>query len=262
VYTERIKGVSLDEKITDDAPTLIAIGALVSIVASLAHEALGHGVGCAIDHGQIALITFLVFRCDGTGASVDGGGPMGSLVVGCAAVIITWVANPRSPTVKLFLFTLSVLALLWFWAQMIRDSIARSDDWGSVAADLHWPTELRLLACSVGLVGYIATLRIVGRGAYPLAGGRPGRLLIPYLAATLSAVSLGALWHGDRIGSALDGLLTFGVAPFGYLLVIRRTAQSSPVQGAIARNFPLLGSVVVIWVAFALTVARGIGRLS
>jgi hypothetical protein len=60
----------------DDVPTLLAIGVLVSIAASLAHEALGHGVGCLMDGGHITLITFLVFRCAGAGALADGGGPI------------------------------------------------------------------------------------------------------------------------------------------------------------------------------------------
>jgi hypothetical protein len=30
----------------DDVPTLLGIGVLASIAASLAHEAFGHGMGC------------------------------------------------------------------------------------------------------------------------------------------------------------------------------------------------------------------------
>ena len=54
--------MSVHNEARDDVPTLIAAGALVSLVASLAHEALGHGLGCTIDGGQITLLTFLVFR--------------------------------------------------------------------------------------------------------------------------------------------------------------------------------------------------------
>ncbi len=114
----------------------------------------------------------------------------------------------------------------------------------------------------MGVVGYVATVRIAGKLARPLAEGRLLRLLVPYLAAAASAIALAALWHGDRAGSALDGFLTFGVAPLGYLLVIRRTARGAPVPGAIERNAPLLAFVVVLWVAFAPTAARGLGRLA
>lgn len=163
---------------------------------------------------------------------------------------------------KLFLFNLGALVLLWCWGQMIPEALARNDDWGHVASELNWPSQWQAIAVVIAVVGYVATVRLVGRMAAGLAGGRPARLLIPYLTATVSAIFLGALWHGDRVGSALDGFLSFGVAPLGYLFIIRRIAPRSPVPGAIGRNTAFLGAAAVIWVVFALTIARGIGRLS
>lgn len=247
---------------SDDTSTLVAFGLLISIVASLAHEDLGHGLGCLMDGGRITLITFLVFRCAGAGPIADGGGPVGAFAVGCIALVMVWAIRPRSMVLKLFLFNLGALILLWFWGQMVPEALGRNDDWGHVASELHWPGQWQLIAALIGVAGYVATVRIVGRMARGLAGGRPARLLIPYLAAAVSAILLGALWHGDRIGSALDGFLSFGVAPFGYLFVIRRTARLAPVPGAIERNTALLGAVVILWAAFALTIARGIGQLS
>jgi len=246
----------------DDALTLVAVGALVPIVASLAHEALGHGVGCAIDGGRITLLTFLVFRCAGAGPIADGGGPVGAFVVGCVALAILAAGKPRSAVLKLFLLTLGGMALLWVWAQMVREAIDGSDDWGHVAADLAWPARWHLIACAIGVIGYVVTVRVIGRMAGPLTGGHPMRLLIPYLVATASAVALGALWHGARAGSALDGLLSFGVAPLGYLLALRRPTRGADVAGTIERNIVLLSCVAVLWTLFALTIARGVGRLA
>lgn len=248
--------------IKDDVPTLFAIGAFVSIVASLAHELLGHGVGCVIDGGHITLLTFLVFRCAGAATLADGGGPVGAFVVGCAALVFFRTTDPRSTTLKLFLFTLGALTLLWFWGQTVEESFDGSDDWGHVAADLGWPHQWHLIVGVIGVVGYAVTMRVVGRMGRQWAGGRPMRLMIPYLAATLSAIALGALWHGDRFGSALDGFLTFGLAPIGYLVVIRRVAQSPMAPGVIRRNITLSTSVFVLWTVFALTIACGVGRLS
>lgn len=252
----------MKSKNSDDVATLIAIGVLVSVAASLAHEALGHGVGCAIGGGHITLLTFLVFRCAGAGVLADGGGPVGVLLIGCVALLVAFAANRVAPGVRLFLFVLGAMGLLWFWGQLIREAIDGSDDWGHVAADLHWSAGWHPVALSVGLIGYIVTTRVSLRIGGQLASGRPMRLLVPYLAAVMSAVLLAAIWHGDRMGSALDALLAFGVAPFGYLLVIRRVAQGVPVSGAIERNPILLGSIAVVWGTFALTIARGVGRLS
>ncbi len=246
----------------DDAPTLIATGALVSIVASLAHEAVGHGLGCAIDGGRITLLTFLVFRCAGAGAIADGGGPVGAFVVGCLALAVVRARKSRSTLLELFLITLGALALLWFWAQMIREAIDATDDWGHVAADLRWSALWRPIACTLGVAGYVATVRVVRRLAGSLAAGRPLRLLTPYLAAMSSAVALGALWHGNRAGSALDGFLSFGVAPLGYLLAIGRTAQGAAHPDRIERNMLWIASVALLWAGFAVSIARGVGPLA
>ena len=105
---------------------------------------------------------------------------------------------------------------------------------------------------------------LITRLGMPLAAGRPMRLLIPYASACLSAVAFGALWHGDRAASALDGLLSFGVASLGYLVAIRAVARARhvPPLRPIGRNDAWLLGVAIIGVAFALTIARGVGRLA
>jgi len=246
----------------DDVPTLLAVGVLVSVVASLAHEALGHGVGCLLDGGHITLITFLVFRCAGAGALADGGGPVGVIVMGCLALATAVMARHRPTLLRLFLFTFGTLALLWVCGQVIEEAFDGSDDWGHVATDLGWPHSRHLIAGVLGVLGYGAIMRISSKLGKVIAGGRPLRLLLPYAAAIASAIVLGALWHGDRAGSALDGLLSFGVAPIGYLLVARRTAKSEPANDVIERNPAFLVFVTCVWLAFALTVAGGVGRLS
>jgi hypothetical protein len=45
VSDARDKGTLMNAGAKDDVPTLVAIGMLVSMVASLAHEAFGHGIG-------------------------------------------------------------------------------------------------------------------------------------------------------------------------------------------------------------------------
>ncbi|WP_157971345.1 hypothetical protein [Dyella sp. C9] len=243
-------------------PTLLAVGVLVSIMASLAHELLGHGTACVIEGGRITLLTFLVFRCDGAGVLTDGGGPVGALVMGCLALLALRAVPARLITLRVWLFTLGTLGLLWVCGQTIAEAIDGSDDWGHVATDLAWPGVWHAIVGAMGLAVYVLVLRIAGRIAAPLAGGRPWRLLLPYLGAVMSAMVLGALWHGDRLGSALDGLLSFGLAPIGYLLVIRRMPALPATDAAVRPNLPLLLFTGATWLAFALTIARGIGPLA
>lgn len=124
---------------------------------------------------------------------------------------------------------------------------------------------LRWRAChegGAGLLGYIITMRIVGRMGSVLASGRPARLLVPYAAATLSAVVLGAFWHGDRAASMLDGLLSFGVAPIGLLLTAKRLTPMKPAPELVSRRVGFVIFAGVAWLAFALIVAKGLGPLS
>ena len=246
----------------DDVPMMVAIGVLISIVASLAHEAIGHGLGCAVDGGHITLITFLVFRCAGAGTLADGGGPIGVLLVGCAALALIHVFRSKALAGRLFLLNLGAIMLFWVCGQAIEEAFDGSDDWGHVANDLGWPSYWQCTLGFAGVSGYIITMRIIGRLGSVLANGRPVRMLLPYAATMLSAIVLGSLWHGGRAASALDGFLSFGVAPIGYLLIARRLAHDPSSPDTVSRSTGFIVFVAAIWLVFAIAVAKGLGPLS
>jgi hypothetical protein len=249
---------------TDDVPTLVAIGAAVAIAASLAHEVLGHGVGCLADGGTVTLLTFLVFRCAGAGVLADGGGPVGAFLVAALCLILLRRLRPAPSFASLFGYALGVETMLWVCAQMVREGIDGGDDWGHVAVDLTWAPAWHVAVIALGVVGYAATIRIAALLGVSLARGRPARLLVPYISACLFATAFGALWHGDAAVSALDGYLSFGMAPLGYLLAIRAVARTAGVPSLppIERSYAWVVSVAVIAATFALTIARGVGRMA
>lgn len=246
----------------DDWAVLTMLGALVAIVGSVAHEVIGHGLGCALDRGTITLVTFLVFRCDGAGWLADGGGPIGALVIGWLALFALRRVRGRAPLLQLSLFTVASILLFWFFAQMVREAFDGSDDWGHVAGDLSWPSEWHMVAATVGVLGYWLTLRGMRRAAVPVIDGQPKRLFVPYIAAALSATLLGALWHGGALASAVDGLLTFAVAPFGHLLLLFFMERNDAAGEPIRRSYAFIGTTLAIVVLFAAVVAPGLGRLS
>lgn len=252
------------DRIADDAPTLVAVGAAVAVAASLAHEAVGHGVGCLADGGTITLLTFLVFRCEGAGVLADGGGPVGAFVVAALCLVLARRRRAAPSAGRVFVFALGVQTMLWVCAQTMREGLDGGDDWGHVARDLAWPPAWGAVAVAIGLAGYAATVRLAARPGVALARGRPARLLIPYASACLFAVAFGALWSGDRAGSALDAFTSFGVAPLGYLLVIRAAARApdAPPLPPIARDRAWIVGTLAVAVAFGLTIARGVGRLA
>ena len=247
----------------DDRATLIAVGAAVAIGASLAHEVLGHGLGCRIDGGTVSLLTFLVFRCNGGGAATDAGGPVGALLVAGLCLLLLRLWRPRPSAGALFVYALGVQTLLWVCAQMVREGIDGSDDWGHAARALGWPWLWHPLLVAAGVLGYGVVVRIATSLGQPLAQGRPARLLIPYAATCAAAVILAALWRGGAAASAWDAFLCFGIAPLGYLVAIRRIARAGVADGAaIGRNWAWCIGVAVVCLGMVLTVARGMGRLA
>lgn len=245
----------------DDASTLVAIGAVAAVVASLAHEALGHGLGCVADGGRVTLLTFLVFRCQGAGVLADGGGPIGALAVGLASLGLLLAIRPKPTPTRMFLFTLAALTLFWPFAQMLREATDGSDDWGHVARDLAWPPAWHLIGVAVALAGYVATLVVTSRLARIMAAGRPTRLAALWGAAVIAGVVLAALWRKDAAVSALDGFMTFGVAQLGWLGALRAAGRAE--QGpTLARSWPWIAGAAFIVVAAAATVGRGLGVLA
>jgi hypothetical protein len=248
----------------DDIPTLIAIGAMVAICASLAHEAFGHGFGCMADGGTLTLLTFMVFRCEGAGVFADAGGPVGAFLVASLCLITLRQLRPKPSFASLFTYALGVQMMLWVWASMARQGIDGSDDWGYVARELGWGPAWQVAAITIGVIGYGLTIRIAAILGMPLAPGRPARLLIPYASTCIFAVVFGAMWHGDPAASALDGFLSLGVTPLGYLLAIRGIAKArvTPETPAIGRGGLWLAVAGVTVIIFALTIAQGVGRLA
>jgi hypothetical protein len=246
----------------DDWAMLTAIGMLVVVIGSVAHEVIGHGLGCALDGGTITLVTFLVFRCDGASWLADGGGPIGAFAVGSLALLVTRASRTRSGLLRLSSFTVASVLLFWVFAQMVREAFDGSDDWGHVARDLHWPSEWHLFVAVIGILGYLLTLRVMRQLAVSIVDGQPPRLFIPYLCAALSAPFLGALWHGGAAASALDGFLTFAIAPFGHLLLLTSIDRKRSPTGVISRNHAFVGVALITFVLFAVLIAPGLGRLS
>lgn len=80
---------------SDDAATVIAIGALAATLADVCHETLGHGLGCFAASGRITLLTSIWFRCQGATALTDAGGPLASLIAGASVLAVLPAIRPR-----------------------------------------------------------------------------------------------------------------------------------------------------------------------
>jgi hypothetical protein len=255
----------------DDRPTLLAIGAAAASLAAFAHEAVGHGIGCLAVGGRIMLLTSIYFRCFGATPLTDAAGPIGNLLPAVGALMLLHMQTERTAPARLFLLMLGGINLFWFAGQMIYSAVLNIEDIAFAARDLSWPWSWRILAFVAGLATYGIGIRqltptaraMIVAGQHPTAIRR--RIGIAYLGAAASAVAAGLLWMGNPLGSAINGLLTVGIAPFGIWLVAIRAQRLGPsrddAKPVTRSNFWLIVALA-IFLAFAATQGRGIGPLA
>jgi hypothetical protein len=254
--------------VRDDLPTLAAIGVLAALAATVSHEVAGHGLGCLAVGGDIRLITTIFFRCTGGTAVTDLGGPLGNLALGLVALSLT--ANRRIVfgETRLFLLLTGGLALFWFFAQLVVDGLAATDDWNFAAGQLGWPPSWRVFAVGAGILGYDLTRRGLTRGMRTLSTGQDRaadrrRILVPWLTGMVAVSASAALFAGDRPGGIRDTVLTLGAMPLGLSLAVVLAARFGPTGESpplpTPRRWSWIAAAVAAYVAFCLIIARGLG---
>jgi hypothetical protein len=254
---------------SDDLVTVIAAGMLAATLAAFCHETLGHGLGCVADGGRIILLTSIWFQCRGAGSVTDAGGPIGSLIVGVAAVAFLSCRIPDR-IARLVLVLFGAFSLFWFAAQLISHPIFNRDDWAFVARRMGWSWVWRPIMASIGVAVYAAAMWMV-HAVLRRAGAPTWRTIrLAYAAGVTSAVIAGLMWSTAPIRSAREEFLTLGIAPLGLLVVAarsRRNAAGSTDSAAnpdcsISRSWIWIAISVVVFGGFLLVQARGLGSLA
>jgi hypothetical protein len=243
-----------------DMATVAGAGVFAATLAALCHETLGHGLGCAIDGGRITLLTSIWFRCQGAMSLTDAGGPLASLVGALLAfALLRFTAPGRVARFVLILF--AGYSLFWFAGQLIDHAIVNGDDWAIIARRNQWPAMWRPIAVALGIAAYaggiaLTTAALRGKDAPGLRA-----VALAYAAGALSAVVAGLMWQPAPLRSALEALLTLGIAPLGLLVAARRAARDGNAP-PIARSWPWIAASAVLYVVFLVVQARGLGPLA
>ena len=247
-----------------DPATVIAAGVLAATLATVCHETLGHGLGCVVDRGQITLLTSIWFRCKGAMSVTDAGGPIGSLVVGTAAMtLLSYGTLGRVP--RLFALLFGGLSLFWFASQLITHPLGNRDDWFFVARRMGWPWVWRPIMMGIGVGCYVIVMRWTA--AVVRKQGAPGwrAIWLAYVAAAVSAVIAGLMWQPEPIRSAIEETWILGVAPLGLLIATRRPGQAAErdlAATAVPRSWAWIAVSVVVFGVFLFVQARGVGSMA
>jgi hypothetical protein len=244
----------------DHVPTVLAAGLLAATLAAICHETVGHGIGCMAAGGDVQLLTSIWFRCRGATSLTDAGGAISGVLCGGLALALT--RRLSHPALRLMLFMFGALSLLWVAAQLIAHPVLDHDDWHFIALRRHWPWVWRPLLATVGVISYAGIMRWIALLLRDPVAPSGRAICLAYTAAAISAVLAGSMWAPLPARSALEGLLTLGVAPIGVLIAAARIDKDRPAGALICKSWIFVVVSLLVFAMFALVQGRGLGPLA
>jgi hypothetical protein len=237
---------------------LATVGILSYIVADIIHEVLGHGGTCLIVESKIELVTSVYFKSSPGNIVVDIGGPIANLVFGS----LTYYILTRTSFAKLFLFQVTAYNLFWFSGTILHSAISKTGDWTFAIKEIVREPDAKILLIISGILCYAIILRVLNfylsinnkeKQTEPLT---KKNIFYSFIFASVAAFVAGLFFQSDRIPSAVEGLLEM-VASLPILFLKFRT---NPIDKnyKFRLNYFFGLTVLVLYVAFCLTLGRGI----
>jgi hypothetical protein len=251
----------------NDWLTALCIGVIAACLVTADHEAFGHGSACLALGGHITLLTSSIFHCDARSDWIDPAGPLGNLLGGAIALILSRLV-PRGLT-GLRLFLIAVTAFSWFWegGYVVQAMIKRDGDLYFFARFMLGDVTVweRALFAGLGIVLYVVTLRITSRSLlelWPNPAVARGMARLVWLGGTLAATFAGLVYRGAGWHNLHDAVLEIAGASLALLIIpIGRASTSSQQPATLSRSYVTAALAILVFAAFALTLGRGIGTV-
>jgi len=185
----------------DDAPTVIAIAILAFVLADVAHEVFGHGIGFLVAGGKSCILTTTRLIADHPSLGdfrsriFDLGGPFGNLAFAALAWLAQRLLKRPAPALRLLLWLLMAFSLFWGFGYLISCGVLARGDWFALIRGVTPVWLWRILFVAVGIVLYRGSMKLSAAELHrivPASGTewqfRVRRLvLISYLAGGLIA---------------------------------------------------------------------------
>jgi hypothetical protein len=199
----------------------------------------------------------------------DAGGPIGSLIVGVAAVAFLSCRIPDR-VARLVLVLFAAFSLFWFAAQLITHPMGNRDDWAFVAHRMGWSWVWRPIMMTIGVAAYAAAMRAMHVVLRRKGSPNWRAIRLAYAAGAASAVIAGLMWSAAPIRSAREGFFILGVAPLGLLVVAARAGRNASgsaddtasLDSSILRSWIWIVVSVAVFGSFLLVQGRGLGSLA
>ncbi len=244
----------------NDTLTVVALAVLAAITVTVAHEAVGHGSVCLALGGRVTLLTTSLFRCDVPSFLIDLGGPLTSLAVAAMAAVASRATRATRPGLTLYLVLVAAMAGFWEGVYLVQVTLTEHGDlysaWTGLAGDAT--VAVRVGGAAVGVAIYLVTVVFASR---MLAGAlvEPRRATrTAWVAAMVATMTAALIYRGGVGDNLINTALGIGAASLPLLLIPRRGTGSATAR-AIRRSVPVISLAAVVWLAFALTMGRGLG---
>jgi hypothetical protein len=182
-YNERVAECS------DDLPTIASIACLAFIIADVAHEVIGHGLGFWMAGGHAAILTTTRLnesqRLGNRGGDLfDLGGPFGNLLFAALAWLALRFLREALPGLRLWLALIVAFSLFWAFAYLMFCGVFGHGDWLALIRGVSHQWVWRILFVAVGFLLYRVSIRLAASQLRWIDSRSRGRrlLLTSYLA--------------------------------------------------------------------------------
>jgi hypothetical protein len=233
--------------------TIISMAVIASAIATLLHEAVGHGVVAWLRGDIPTELTSNHLSTLQADRWVDVGGTLVNLLAGAASLLISRSAADRA-NIRYFFWILAALNLLPGAGYFLFSGILGLGDWHEVILGLPHQAALRIGMSVFGAALYVLVVRLLAVFVRPFA---PDRL--PYWAACLFSCAAGAL---DPLGVKLFFLSTVPAAfggSSGLLWADSLMPNAAPDLRLVVHRAPAWWiAAVVLGICYVVFLGRGI----
>jgi hypothetical protein len=209
---------------TGDIVTLCAIAILAFILADIAHEVVGHGIGFILAGGHHCVLTTTRLNetqrlGDHGGDLFDLGGPFGNLL--CAAM--AWLAlrnrSALAPNFRVFLWLTTSFSLFWAFAYLMFCGVFGHGDWFALIRTAPHQWLWRIVFAALGFLLYRGSMKLLASELRQISFRSR---LISYLAAGCIACAGAALDPRGPYALFHDAALSSFGSAIGLLAISRQ----------------------------------------
>ena len=265
------------EPIPDDMLTIVGIAIITYMLATLLHEAVGHGGACILSGGTVLAISTVDMECSVDTRLMMAGGTLMNIAAGALCFALGRVTARTSPRLRYFMWLSMTVNLLTAAGYFGFSGIGGFGDWAGFIQGLGPASVWTIVAWRIGMTifgaaAYLLVARFSLLELRPLIGSdkekrfaRAVRLSrMPYFAGGILACVAGSLNPKGMILVALSAAAsTFG-GTSGLLWMMNWLRGngiplgSEPEPMPIRRSWPWIVTALVLALVFVVVIGPGV----